>query len=104
MCGLCGVFGDATHWSESSAHRSAFSGTLPTRRAERLARVRLANSVLRHYGLTLADWQGNAYVLKTRTGRSELIDSLGALWPAAERLAGRECDPLDAGLLARLRR
>ena len=27
---------------------------------------------------------------------------IGALWPAAEKLAGRACDPLDEALLDRI--
>ena len=32
-------------------------------------------------------------------GRSELVQDLGDLWPAAEKLAGRPLDPLDPALL-----
>ena len=33
-----------------------------------------------------------------------MVPDLGALWPAAERLLGRPCDPLDPDFLARLAR
>ena len=33
-----------------------------------------------------------------------MVPDLGALWPAAERLLGRACDPLDPAFLARLSR
>ncbi|MEX0853801.1 MAG: hypothetical protein WD036_11050 [Bauldia sp.] len=46
------------------------------------------------YGLSLSDWAGR-YILTTRTGASKIIDNFGALWPEAERLTGRVCDPLD---------
>jgi len=29
-----------------------------------------------------------------------VVDHFGALWPAAERLAGRPCDPLDPEVIA----
>jgi hypothetical protein len=34
-------------------------------------------------------------VLRDRKGRSEIIQDLGSLWPAAAKLAGRTLDPLD---------
>jgi hypothetical protein len=54
------------------------------------------------YGLSLADWQGTAYLLSSATGRTEIIDNLGHLWAAAEAMLGRACDPLDPALLGRL--
>ena len=64
--------------------------------------MRLANAVLGHYGLTVADWTGASYVLATRTGRTAMVDDLTGLWAAAEDLTGQRCDPLDEALLARL--
>ena len=62
-----------------------------------------ANRVLAHYGLSLSDWPaGNAYVLRSRTGRTAMVTHLGELWAAAERLAGKPCDPLDGALLEHL--
>jgi hypothetical protein len=95
MCGLCGILGAGEHWTDRPGERAA-------RRRERLERVRLVNAVLRHYGLKLEDWQGSSFLLTSRTGRMEIVDSLGALWPMAMRLAGRRLDPLDATLVAAL--
>ena len=39
-----------------------------------------------------------------RTGRSVVVDHLGALWPAAEKLAGRPIDPLDPAVIERVER
>ncbi len=63
-----------------------------------------ANRILRPIGLDLSDWQGNAFLLATRTGKTELVDNLSHLWAAAERLLGRPIDPLDPALLQRLGR
>jgi len=106
MCGLCGVFGAEAHWTDAAGHDAWSSDPVPrrTRRQERLHRVALANKVLAHYGLTLADWNGTSFVLAKRTGRSEIVDHLGALWPVAERMAGRPCDPLDPALIAAVER
>ena len=106
MCGLCGAFGNAEHWSESTGHKSrkAFAGRAETvtRGRERQQQIRVANRVLDHYGLRLDDWVGAVYVLRTRTGQAETFDHFGGLWPAAELLAKRPLDPLDPALLAAL--
>ena len=72
------------------------------RRRERARRVSAANRVLSAFGMSLSDWQGSSFLLATRTGKNEIIEDLGHLWPAAERLSGRICDPLDPVLIARL--
>ncbi len=64
--------------------------------------MRLVNRVLDRFGLRLDDWSGSVYVVRDRKGRAEIVSDLGALWPAAERLAGRPLDPLDPGLVASL--
>lgn len=99
MCGLCGVLGGGEHWTDGQA-----IGGPATRRAERQRRVGLANAVLAHYGLQMADWQGAQYVLSNRTGRTEIVDNPTHLWQAAERLLGRPCDPLAPDLIDRLER
>ena len=103
MCGLCGVLNADDHWTDA-AGSAAFADRVnqPTRRRERLHRVRLANRVLKYYGFTLGDAQGTAYLLSSRTGRQELVGHVAALWPVAERMAKRPCDPLDPALLAAL--
>ncbi len=102
MCSLCGMLADRGHWSESASSPEAFAGHGRTRLRERQDRTRLINRVLAHYGLTLQDWSGNAYILRSRTGQSAIVPHLGSLWAEAERLAHRPCDPLDPALLADL--
>jgi hypothetical protein len=77
-------------------HRSSVA---PPRADETVA---AANRVLKHYGTTLADWQGSAFILSTATGKTEIVDNLAHLWTAAERLLGRRCDPLDEELIAKM--
>lgn len=97
MCGLCGLFGGARHWTDTPTERAR------TPEAERRHRVEIANLMLRPFGLRLASWAGR-YTLASRTGRAAVVEHVGALWPTAERLAGRPCDPLDPALLAELER
>ena len=106
MCGLCGVLGGPGHWSDAIARDGVYTRnhTPQERRRERANRIRIANLVLKAYGLKLEDWQSHAYVLRTLTGKSEVFDSLNHLWPMAEKLTGRRCDPLDEELIVQLER
>jgi hypothetical protein len=88
VCGLCGVFGVAEHWTDGSAGSYA----------EKQHRVSVGNEVLGTFGLRLAEWSGR-YTLTGPTGGSAVVDNFGTLWPAAERLVGRELDPLDAKVI-----
>ncbi|HEX2111215.1 MAG TPA: hypothetical protein VHF67_06655 [Gaiellaceae bacterium] len=92
MCALCGAL-LTSHWAESGSGRR-----------ERVFRARLVNRVLAHFGLELTDWAGRVYVLRDRKGKTAVVDDLGGLWAAGERLAGRPLDPLDPDLVASLSR
>jgi len=107
MCVLCGQdFVAQVHWTDRHLEdraRAAAPGSDPVahqgeRRRERAHRVVLTNGILHHYGLKLGDWNGSKYVLRDRKGRTEIVQDLGSLWPAAEKLAGRPLDPLDPAL------
>ena len=100
MCALCGVLGGAEHWTDAVARPGVFTRNTDaaSRRRERISQVAAANQVLKHYRVILADWQGTAFVLSGATGKTEIVDNLGHLWTAAERLTGRPCDPLDPEL------
>jgi len=104
MCSLCGVIGGNEHWTDAVARLGVFTRNVERidRRRERARRVSAANRALAAFGMSLSDWQGASFVLATRTGKSEVIEDLGHLWPAAERLSGRLCDPLDPVLIARM--
>ncbi len=104
MCSLCGVLGVEDHWSDAVARPGVFSRNADARerRLERARRVEAANVVLRAYRLSLSDWQGRAYLLSTATGKTEVVESLAHLWPAAEKLSGGVFDPLDADLQRRV--
>jgi|SRR5450631_3501326 hypothetical protein len=101
MCSLCGVLGGSEHWTDSVARPGVFTrNTDPvSRRLERMHRIVLANRILKHFGMTLSDWQSTSYLLSTATGKTEIIDTLSHLWASAEALCGRPCDPLDPHLV-----
>ena len=106
MCALCGALGGAEHWTAAVARPGVYTrnADATSRRRERTAQVAAANRVLKHYRMTLADWQGSAFVLSSATGKTEIVDNLAHLWTAAERLLGRPCDPLDEELIAVMER
>lgn len=97
MCGLCGAFGGAAHWSDGLPS----AGRTPT--ADRLHRSKIASDVLAFYGLSLREWSGR-YTLTSRTGRTAIVAHQGALWAKAERLSGRACDPLDPAVIDAMER
>ena len=106
MCALCGVLGGAEHWTDAVVRPGVFSRNTDaaSRRRERASQMAAANRVLKHYRVSLADWQGTTFVLSGATGKTEIVDNLGHLWAAAERLTGKPCDPLDAELITVLER
>ena len=95
MCGLCGLLG-IVHWTETSAHPEAFTGaTRRTIRAERLHRSAMVNTALSAARLKLSDFQATNYIVRSPTGKQEIVEDLQAVWGAVERLRGRPIDPLD---------
>jgi len=93
MCGLCGTFGAADHWTDGLSQAGALSAS-----AERRRRASVANEALGYYGLKLTEWS-NRFTLTGRTGKSAVVDQFGAIWAEAERLTGRACDPLDLSVI-----
>jgi hypothetical protein len=106
MCALCGTLGGRDHWMEPERREGVYVrfADPAARRRERALRIKAANRILAPYALALEDWQADSYVLRTRTGKTEVFGDLAALWPAAERLAGRALDPLDPASLERRER
>ncbi|WP_269495829.1 hypothetical protein [Castellaniella sp. S9] len=103
MCGLCGILGADDHWSDLLPRPDA-DELAHIRRTERSRRVKYLNRVLGAFSCSVSDWQGSKYLLSTLTGKSELVDNLGQLWPAVERLTGGRADPLSGAVIERLRR
>jgi hypothetical protein len=95
------MFGDSRHWSDEVVLHSS---SVPAwqRQRDRRRRLALVNAVLAPYRVTVADWQGEKFVVRGATGRAELADSVGDLWQKAEIAAGRPIDPLDAEFLEAL--
>ena len=106
MCALCGVLGGAEHWTAAIPRPGVFTRNTDaaSRRRERIGQVAAANRILKYYRVNLANWEGTTFVLSTATGKTEMVDNLGHLWTAVERLTGKPCDPLDAELITAMER
>ncbi len=75
LCSLCAALGASRNWTDA-AGQAAFSrmGNPVTLREERGRRVALLNAVLQQYGLSIADWGGNSYVMSnTRRPQREHV-------------------------------
>ncbi len=105
MCVLCGELVMKVHWTDQKTHNQEFSSTAivgesqRTRMRSRLKRVRFTNQILSYYGPKLHDWDGSKYILSDRKGCSIVVQDLGDMWPAAEKLTHCKLDPLDDSLL-----
>lgn len=109
MCVLCWQFVTEGHWTEQRFDHSEATETVTaggdSERSRRRAwqhRTQVLNHILGCYGLRLDTWQSRHYMLSDRKGRTLLVQDLGALWSAAQQLAGHVLDPLDTRLLEAL--
>ena len=92
MCGLCGIVGNAPHWTDGAPAPAA--ADTPARRRARTARVAALHRVLTPLGLTVSDWQAHAYVVATRTGSLDELVVAGT----GELVEQRNSAALAAGL------
>src|SRR3712207_9059790 len=99
MCALCGVLGNADHWTDAIARPGVFSrnSDAAERRRERMRRVQCANRVLKFYGLKLSEWQGSAFLLSTATRKTEIGDPMAHSWIKGQKHIGPLCDASHTG-------
>lgn len=101
MCDVCAVFGAGEHWSDFGRLRDERFPYADIRhyRAERRRRIAMLQRILAPLGVSCADWDGEAYLLRDAAGRQAVVPTLGDVWPAAERLGRHRLDPLQPGFL-----
>ncbi|MEX0346815.1 MAG: hypothetical protein AB3N20_17970 [Rhizobiaceae bacterium] len=104
MCSLCGILGGDNHWADTSSNPDSFGNRAKqvTWHRERQERTRLINRIVGRYGLTVSDWSGNAFVVRSHTGKSVIAENLSQIWEAAEKINGSPCDPLEPELIRSL--
>lgn len=64
----------------------------------------LINNILEHYGCAVEDWAGSQYIVRSKSGKTAIVDHLPQLWMTVEDMTKRSADPLDPALLASLNR
>jgi hypothetical protein len=105
MCLVCGNLTGEPHWTERRLDSLAGGGLdeESRRRRDRFRRIRLLNRVLGGRRLAVHDECGaTRYVLSDGRGHTEVLEHLGELWPAVQRLLGGGLDPLDEELVSSL--
>jgi len=95
MCGLCGLIGDTSCWSDDVAAGAAAGN----RRQARARMIRLANLVAGPSRVRISDWNGQKFLVSGPTGRKVLAANGSALWQAVDDVGGKKIDPLSPELL-----
>lgn len=102
MCGFCGIWGAKSHWSLKSSNPRIFAvQSISERMRERHEQSVVLNSILRGFHLEVRDWGGTQWIVEHVSNGTEIVDSIAALWPAAEKLARRKIDPLNASIFVK---
>lgn len=92
MCGLCGIFGERTHWSTQGVAGG-------TSRRQRFFRLQALNRVLSLVHYSIRDFSGTDYVLASPTGVQTVLKEMGQMWQDLEKMRGKALDPLDEELI-----
>ncbi len=94
MCGMCGLWGGFGHWSD--AHRLP-TDTVSGRplAALRLSQAAAISSFTEAAGVSVRDWMQSSWIVESRSGASEIVDTLPDIWLSVERLSNGELDPLS---------
>ena len=87
-CALCGVLGARALDRRRRAAGCFYAQYRRHRRRREPRAAAIANRILAHFGMSLADWQGTPSCSR-RDRQDRDFDDLGHLWTAAERLRGR---------------
>ena len=93
MCGLCGVIDSDHHWAGVEVGSVETAPCL--RRRERLRLAALATDFLRPTRMSVEDFGGRLFIVRSATGASEIVTGLPEVWRATERMLGRRVDLLD---------
>ena len=97
MCGMCGLWGQTDHWSSPARLPAApAEASVLHRRAAQAAAVTMFT---RAAGIVVRDWAQTAWVVESVSGATEIVNGLGDIWAAAERLTGQPVDPLSLALI-----
>jgi len=101
VCGLCGVLGPETHWSDASGDLKQF-GEGETRLSHRSYQLQILNSILSQYGFTASDWQGTSYLVSNGKGSTEIAPHVSAVWSVIDGMSKESFDPLNKNFLKKI--
>lgn len=70
-------------------------GVANTRRADRAERIRILNQVLGPRRVKVSDFQGQSFLVRGATGKTQIADSIAHVWRCVQQMTGGAIDPLD---------
>lgn len=96
MCEVCAAFGRGHHWTDTAGGLNARPESVDIRayRADRRRVVGILNQLLAPLELFVQDWDGEAFTVSSRGGRSMQAANLSQVWQQVEKLHGSAFDPL----------
>ena len=94
MCGMCGIWGNAWHWTIAAAPVEGTSNGRPrmAMRAEQGGALQRVAS-LQH--VKVRDWSGTCWIVEGPSGNTEIVETLPQIWESVERVSGTRLDPLS---------
>ncbi|MBE04567.1 MAG: hypothetical protein CMD67_05455 [Gammaproteobacteria bacterium] len=104
MCGFCSMLGGQRHWSDAGTNSDqprAYDNSR-AQRLERLQRIKQLNFVITTLGFHVSDWANKQFIVKSHSGRTEIVDNLPHLWSTIESISLNKVDPLDIGFIKKI--
>ena len=101
MCGLCGVLGPSTHWSDTSGEFVLLRKG-KTRLSHRSYQLQILNSILSQNGFSASDWQGTSYLVSNGKGSTEIASHVSAVWSVVDNISKEKFDPLNKSFLEKI--
>lgn len=100
MCSACGVLSGTPDWMDRVGNPDGIGNEgKETRRTERQKLLKMVNILLSPSRAKVTDF-GEQLILKSATGKTKIVDSLGHVWVEADNIGLRKVDPLDPAYLA----
>lgn len=94
MCGMCGIWGNAWHWTIAAAPDANALSARP-RIALRAQQAAALSSIAAPLRVRVFDWSGSSWLIDGPSGATEVAETLPQVWESIERVSGRKLDPLS---------
>lgn len=97
---MCGIWGQTDHWSNPDRlPGGARSGAETSVVRRRQTQAETLSLFTRACGVTVRDWAQTSWMVESVSGSTEMVNGLGDVWSAVERLTGKSIDPLALALI-----